>query len=95
MHKTSPGLPEDELPTPKFIPKILEIRKKKGQEPIHKNVLWNSKVGVGDVDILFLMQYLESQGLDCHVNNGVHGKTTNGKFELFWKGDGADLFKQD
>ena len=68
-----PTLPEEELPTPVFQPKILSIRKKKGQEPIHKNVLWNSTVAVGDVDILLLMQYLDLQGLDCHVNNGVHG----------------------
>ena len=87
--KEAPNFPPDELPTAKFEPKMLRIRKKEGDEPIQVDLLWGSHDDCGNVDVLFLIEYLQSKGRDCHVNTGVHGKVNaDGKFEFVWTGDG-------
>ena len=86
----------EELPTPKFQPKLLKIRKKEGDEPIHVGLLWASNGDCGNVDVLYLIEFLYSKGRNCHVNNGVHGKVNaDGEFEFVWKGDGSELYRQD
>ena len=96
IHKEMPDLPEEWLPTPVFQPRILPIRKAKGHDPIHRTVLWQSTVDSGDVDVLYLIEYLCSQGRDCHVNSGVHGKVNaNGEFEFVWDEASKDFKHQD
>ena len=65
-------------------------------KPIHKVMLWGSLHDSGEIDVLYLIEYLESLGRDCHVNTGVHGKVTDGKFEFVWKGNDCEEFlRQD
>ena len=58
IQKERPDLPEEYLPTPVFQPKILLIRKKEGKKPIHKIVLWQSTVDSGEIDVLYLIEFL-------------------------------------
>ena len=59
-------------------------------------VLWGSHVACGEVDVVFLIEFLQSKGRDCHINTGVHGKlNANEEFEFDWEKDGSDLYRQD
>ena len=59
-------------------------------------MLWVSVVACGNVDLDFLIEYLQSKGRDCHVNTGVHGMLNkNNEFEFDWEKDGGDLLRQD
>ena len=49
----------------------------------------------GYVDVLYLIEYLESKDRDCHINTGVHGKMVNGEFEWAWEEPGGDFLRQD
>ena len=89
--KRTPDFPPDLLPTAKFEPRMLPIRKKAGDEPIRVDLLWGSHEDAGDIDVLYLCEHLASKGRACHVNNGVHGKVNkDGKFEFVWKNDGEE-----
>ena len=57
---------------------------KKDQEPIQSNVRWGSHDECHAADVKCLVEYLESKGLDCHINTGVHGTYVNGKFKFAW-----------
>ena len=73
------------LPEPIFYPKLLKIGKK-GEAPVYQTIVWGAKQLSDNVDVLWLIEYLESKGRDCHVNTGVHGKlSTDGIFEFDWK----------
>ena len=94
IRKERPDLPNEFLPKPIFVARILPIRKEKGQEPIFRNVLWQSTGNCGDIDVHYLTEFLCSQGRDCHINNGVHGKIdANEKFDFVWD-KASDIFNR-
>ena len=79
-----------------FESKRLEIRKKKGEDPIHVYLLWASHDNCGDKDVLYLIEYLLSKGRDCHVNNGVHGEVKkDGTFYFRWDKASKGFYGQD
>ena len=41
--KEDPKFPTEYLPTAKFEPKMLKMRKKEGENPIHVTMLWTTK----------------------------------------------------
>ena len=91
-----PIWPETELPTPKFVPIILPIRKAKGHDPIFVTFLWASDEPCHDFDVLILVQYLDSKGRNCHINDGVHGEVNpDGTFEYAWDKYSENFYAQD
>ena len=91
----NPGFPENSYPSAMFYPEILYIRKKEGQKPEHVTLIWKSAKNCGEMDLRFLLDYLESKGRDCHINTGVHGALVDGKFEYAWEEKGGDQLRQD
>ena len=88
--------PEENLPKPMFVPEVLKIRRKKGQKPIHLTIRWSSRLKCGNVDVKWLIEYLESKKRDCHINTGVHGKlNADDEFEYAWEENGGDQLRQD
>ena len=59
-------------------------------------MLWGSHVACGEVDVVFLIEFLQSKDRDCHINTGVHGKlNADDEFAYAWEKDGGDLYRQD
>ena len=72
------------------------MRKKEGEEPIHVTMLWASKFDCGNMDVLFLIEFLDLKGRDCHVNTGVHGEVNDdGEFKFRWDKISEDFYRQD
>ena len=94
--KEDPNFPTEYLPTAKFEPKMLKMRKKEGENPIHVTMLWTTKLECGHADVLFLNEFLNLKGRDCHVNTGVHGDVDDdGEFYFRWDKVSEDFYRQD
>ena len=67
------------LPEPIFYPKLLKVGN-------YQTIVWGAKELSDNIDVLYLIEYLESVGRDCHINTGVHGKlSSDGIFKYDWK----------